>query len=290
MLLTAQRLVAISKWNGSFSLTNYLIAATALSMSNEYKEIPKVYHLAMMMSEEPNNDDESLNRTVNTVLSMYEKELQDTNSLIFERKHHMPTGERSNIFESMYEVPSERQRKLTKQFREALLKTIPLAGIPKAINSLLLLSSVTPASLTPSYQSVPRSGTTPQELFPDIVRTINSENHVDRGMAHWNHLYGKVSGRVINKLNRAYPDLWYSVMAHGYGPVLSFSDILDARETSLIIIASLVPQDVNIQLWGHLKGALNLGCTEEDIENARSLSIEVARWCGVKWKGDVVKL
>ncbi|CDO94351.1 unnamed protein product [Kluyveromyces dobzhanskii CBS 2104] len=275
MSLTAQRLVTISKWNGKVSVLNYLVAASALSVCNEPIDIPKIYHLAMMMSGEPQRSENELLDAANNVIKFCESA--------------EPIDDPAR-YEKLYKVPTTDQRELTEKFREALLKTSPLSGLPKAINSLRILSSVTPVSLLPPYQHVSKNSTNVHDLFPETKRNVESDIEIERGMKHWNHLYGKVSGRVINNLNRSYPDLWQYTMSHVYGPLLSFSDVLNAEETSLIIISSLVPQDVNPQLWGHLKGAVNVGCSKEAIENARSLSIQIAQWCGVEWKGDVVKL
>ena len=86
------------------------------------------------------------------------------------------------------------------------------------------------------------------------------KRQIQDGLRHWNSIYNKVSTRVVNNLNSSYPDLWYYTLVHVYGPLFAFDEILSAQETSLVIIASLVPQDVNPQLRGHLKGALNIGC------------------------------
>ncbi|CAI7190213.1 BBT_collapsed_G0031120.mRNA.1.CDS.1 [Saccharomyces cerevisiae] len=122
-------------------------------------------------------------------------------------------------------------------------------------------------------------------------KTIQERDHtIQNGLRHWNSIYNKVSTRVVNNLNSSYPDLWYYTLVHVYGPLFAFDEILSAQETSLVIIASLVPQDVNPQLRGHLKGALNIGCDKETVEAVRGLAILISQWCGVSWKSGVVKL
>ena len=44
---------------------------------------------------------------------------------------------------------------------------------------------------------------------------------------------------------RAYPDLWYFVYHHIYGPLISFTEILSPQKTSFSLIACMIPQDVN---------------------------------------------
>ena len=46
------------------------------------------------------------------------------------------------------------------------------------------------------------------------------------------------------------------------------------------------PQDVNPQLKGHLKGALNTGNTKEELNSLRLLVFDICDWTGgVTWAG-----
>lgn len=168
------------------------------------------------------------------------------------------------------------------KIREALLKSAALGGLPKAINSLMLLKNVTPVELRE---------TTLQRR--DEHANSETEKGVDidsRGTAFWDQVYGKINKRVMGQMSTAYPDLGYWALHHVYGPLLSYTGILGSKETSLVVIASLIPQDVNPQLKGHLKGALNNGATKEEVMAVRELSMLISTWCGLKWKGDVAKL
>lgn len=69
-----------------------------------------------------------------------------------------------------------------------------------------------------------------------------------------------------------------------YGHVFSNIEVLGARDTSLLLVAGLVPQNVNPQLKGHLKGAVNNGATVEEVMAVREV---VLRICGVAgWEGE----
>jgi len=50
----------------------------------------------------------------------------------------------------------------------------------------------------------------------------------------------------------------------------------------LVVLASLIPQDVNPQLKGHLVGALNNGATEEEVKAVREVVIKVCEASGMK--------
>lgn len=270
-LLTAQRLVELSHFHPKLQNLWYLVAATTFSVCNEPQEIPKLYHYAMMVKGPEATANQDLAKKT---MDMFRKDSQSLKLL----------------FNEMYCEPTSLQTELTEKLREALLKSSALSGLPKAINSLSHLKEATPIGLLSKVKHIDPSSSIP--LFHNTKRCANESTNesAKEGLKHWSHIYSKVSEKVINNLNSSYPDLWYYTISHVYGPLLSFDGVLNAQETSLIIVASLVPQDVNPQLWGHLKGAVNVGCDKEVIEAVRSLSVMVAQWCGVEWKNEVVKL
>ena len=67
-----------------------------------------------------------------------------------------------------------------------------------------------------------------------------------------------------------------------YGYVLSNTSVLDAKESSFVLLAALIPQDVNPQLKGHLKGAINNGATIEEVRAVRDVVIQVCKAAGMK--------
>lgn len=180
------------------------------------------------------------------------------------------------LFEYALSRTKSEQEKLqiVQEVREALFKGCAIAGLPKTINSLTQLKNVTPIELRET------------KVQRDFGQTVD----VNKGAAFFDQVYGKISGRIFNQLSTAYPDLAHYTVGHVYGPLLSFSKILSPKQTSLVVIACLIPQDVNPQLKGHLRGALNNGATKEEVRDTRQLSIEICEWCGVSWKEEVAKL
>ncbi|KAF5097533.1 hypothetical protein D0Z00_002365 [Geotrichum galactomycetum] len=168
---------------------------------------------------------------------------------------------------------------VTQQFREALLKAAALAGLPRTINSLTQLKNVTPQELRETRVLRPVHTPPPVAGAPAEV-----------GADFFSKVYGKITKRVLGQLSTAYPDLGWYTIDHVYDPLLSFTGVLSAKETSLVVIACLIPQDVNPQLKGHLKGALNNGATPEEVGSAREMAILISEWCGIKWKNPVAKL
>ncbi|VVT44642.1 uncharacterized protein SAPINGB_P000484 [Magnusiomyces paraingens] len=181
------------------------------------------------------------------------------------------------IFEYMLQkVDTDKEKfEMVQRIREAILKSSALGGLPKAINSLMQLKTATPEPLRET-----RLQRTP----------AHQQGLEDRGATFFDQVYGKINKRVMSQMSTAYPDLGYYALNHVYAPLLSYTGILGPKETSLVVIASLIPQDVNPQLKGHLKGALNNGATKEEVMQVRELAMLIAKWSGVNWKSEVAKL
>lgn len=275
-MLNAQKLAQLAQFHPKLGDLWYLVAAVTFSVCNQPQEIPKLYHYALMLQNGGSSTD--LLATANGACELFRGE---------------PCMLRTSV-DKMYPHPSPRQQQLTIKFREALLKIGPLAGLPKSINVLSQLKDVTPTSLLPETRPIDpwKAAKGEEEACPSSQRKDSTSLNAttQRGLDHWNHLYTKVSSRIVNNLNSSYPDLWYYILVHVYGPILSYDEILSAQETSLMVIAALVPQDVNPQLKGHLKGALNVGCEPETVEATRSLAVTISKWCGITWRSEVVKL
>jgi len=71
---------------------------------------------------------------------------------------------------------------------------------------------------------------------------------LDRGQAFFDQVYGKVSQRVMDHMDHSgTPDLGLMVrMVYGY--ILSNTNVLSQAETSFVMVASLIPQDVSPHL------------------------------------------
>ncbi|KAF5660003.1 carboxymuconolactone decarboxylase [Fusarium denticulatum] len=144
-------------------------------------------------------------------------------------------------------VPSrDYQLHISRRLREALLKAsavggMPKVGRPRSINALMSLKSATPEDLLDE----PGMGTSLRHR--DIHDTAPAQV-LERGQAFFEAIYGKISRRIMGQLDRSgAPDL--GLLARlTYGYVLSNTDVLTPAETSFVLIASLIPQDVSVFL------------------------------------------
>ncbi|KAK8058711.1 hypothetical protein PG994_009159 [Apiospora phragmitis] len=64
-----------------------------------------------------------------------------------------------------------------------------------------------------------------------------------------------------------------------YGYLLSNTRVLSANETSFVLIAGLIPQDVT---QGHLRGALNNGATVEEVRAVRAIAVAICEAFGME--------
>ncbi|KAK7967413.1 uncharacterized protein PG986_001690 [Apiospora aurea] len=163
-----------------------------------------------------------------------------------------------------------------RRMREALIKASAVGGVPKTINALLSLKEVTPAELleepgTPSLTERQR----------DIYETPPAEI-LGRGQAFFDQIYGRISRRIMGQLDKSGTQDLGLTARLVYGYLLSNTRVLSATETSFVLIAGLIPQDVNPQLKGHLRGALNNGATAEEVRAIRAIAVTICETFGME--------
>lgn len=271
-ILTSSRLAQLST---QFPLLkdnwHYLTAAT-LTACNQPSELPLLYHYTIFHQQHIDasiqvNHELIYKSSLERVTLFEIASATDNNSPILSQLSN-PFNQSNN---------TESQIHLTEKFKESLIKSIALIGLPRVINSMMILKTHT------SHPLRAKTAHRDFEETPDQITT--------RAKKYWNTVYkGSLAPRIAMQLETASPDLWGYTLTHAYGALLSYSGILSPSETSLLILCCLIPQDVNPQLKGHLKGAVNNGCTKGEIEQGRELGILVSSWCGVSWKDEVAKL
>ncbi|KAL8626627.1 hypothetical protein Q9189_007678 [Teloschistes chrysophthalmus] len=133
------------------------------------------------------------------------------------------------------------ERPATFETHEHLKGTI--AGIysfaGSTINALFALKRVTPQALTDEplcYSPTER----PAELYD-----VPSSRILHRGQSFFDRIYGKVSKRVMGQMDRSGTEDLGIVARLMYGYILSNTNVLSAAESSFVLIAGLIPQDVS---------------------------------------------
>lgn len=250
----------------------------------------------------------------------------------------------------------EHELAIARRIREALLKTSAIGGMPKVclyirqssrivdsstvslitlsrtrtalaylahartqtINALQELKRVVPAHLLDEPHGESPTGRR-QDVYATSTATV-----LARGQEFFDKCYGKVAGRVMTSLDHSGTEDLGLAVRLTYGYVLSTTDVLSETETSFVMIAGLIPQDVstacnlgptvvvvganpnfqrgsdevcrrarqrlmrcreiqvNPQLKGHLRGALNGGASAGQVRAVRRVAIHVCEAAGMR--------
>jgi 4-carboxymuconolactone decarboxylase len=95
----------------------------------------------------------------------------------------------------------------------------------------------------------------------------------ERGQALCKQVYGSVYDRMMERFERATPELRTWLELEGYGKVLS-RPALPMVERELSIIAMLATLGRDTQLHSHVRGALRFGAQLVDIEDCADIVTE----------------
>ncbi|OHW96670.1 carboxymuconolactone decarboxylase [Colletotrichum incanum] len=182
----------------------------------------------------------------------------------------------------------DEQLLISRKLREALIKASAVGGLPKTINSLMELKKVTPEHLLDEpHGSDNYTTSSPTARYVDVHGTA-SPKILQRGQDFWNKIYGKISRRIMSQMDRSGTEDLGLTARLMYGYILSNINVLSPVETSYVLIAGLIPQDVNPQLKGHLRGALNGGASVEEVRAVRGIVVEICKASGMRQLGDDV--
>ena len=134
------------------------------------------------------------------------------------------------------------------QVEEVLLQAYLFAGYPASLNGFRLWREA--------------GGGPASEPIAD-----EPELWAERGQEVCRRVYAGQYERLRANVAALHPDMERWMLNEGYGKVLGRPG-LDLAMRELCIAALLATMDVEPQLYAHLRGALNAGATEEDVETA----------------------
>jgi len=139
---------------------------------------------------------------------------------------------------------------------EALLQAYLFLGYPAALNAIALW----------------------RKLSGRAAPAATAEDWVGwrlRGEEVCRRVYGGAYGELRDNVRALHPDLETWMVTEGYGKVLGRPGLpLATRE--LCILALLAVQGVQKQLYSHLRGALQAGASEEEVEDALARALRHA--------------
>ena len=148
------------------------------------------------------------------------------------------------------------QRASTAQVEETLLQSYLFVGYPAALQAIGRWREM--------------NGGAPPPPAPS-----DWEAWRGRGSDVFAAVYGAQAERLLENVRTMQPDLAEWMLVEGYGKVLGRPG-LDLAARELCIIALLVPQNALQQLYSHVRGALRVGNSVEDVEEAVRVSGSIA--------------
>ena len=135
-----------------------------------------------------------------------------------------------------------------RDLQETTLQVFLFAGYPRTIVAFEALSAAAPCDAPPP--------TEPDR--PDLDK---------RGRELFARIYGPHTDRVLDLLRSLHPDFQRYVVRDAYGQVLA-RPFLPVEERELLAVAMLGAMGLGQQLREHVRGALNVGATREQVETA----------------------
>lgn len=137
---------------------------------------------------------------------------------------------------------------------EVLLQSYLFVGFPVALNAFALWRE--------------RSGRSAPAPTPD-----DPVSWAQRGDRVCAQVYTDQYARLRANVARLHPDMERWMLAEGYGKVLGRPG-LELRVRELCIAALLVGLDAEPQLYAHLRGALNVGASLTEVDEAVRIAVE----------------
>jgi 4-carboxymuconolactone decarboxylase len=134
------------------------------------------------------------------------------------------------------------------EVEEALLQSYLFLGFPAALGGLALWRKV--------------SGAPPPQALGEAQETWES-----RGERVCSQVYGEQYPGLRRNISRLHPELDRWMVLEGYGKVLGRPG-LELGRRELCIVAILAVLDAPVQLYSHLRGALNVGVPARWVEAA----------------------
>ncbi|SAM85795.1 uncharacterized protein UBRO_07132 [Ustilago bromivora] len=84
------------------------------------------------------------------------------------------------------------------------------------------------------------------------------------------------------KMGENMQDLKFLTLEINYGFNLSNEQVIDWRETELVVLAALITQNCRVEVLWHMRGALRAGWTREDVESVQKVAMAIAKRLAVR--------
>ncbi|KAK8182433.1 hypothetical protein BC567DRAFT_219898 [Phyllosticta citribraziliensis] len=176
--------------------------------------------------------------------------------------------------------------KISLQLRDVLLKQWTLIGIPLVVTAVSSLASAEKASGIEFPPGLSSKYAKTESLAP-------SEAVSARGEKFMRKLYLENLEPIMSTWGSHEADFTWLEKSVIYGLFLSDHEVLNEVETELVIMTSIMVQNLKAPTLWHVRGLRRLGISKKDVEEAVKIVIECARYLGhgqkdwVQWVGEV---
>lgn len=145
---------------------------------------------------------------------------------------------------------------------EALLQLHLFAGYPCSLTALTILSS--------EYQLL-----SPKSSLAELIdnEPFHYQTYKDRGLQTCELVYTNTFAPLMAKLKETSPQLQEWMLIDGYGKTLSRSG-LTLQEREILVVTVLLVQGWKKQLYSHLRGSKNVGCSQTVLMELLSIGNE----------------
>lgn len=133
---------------------------------------------------------------------------------------------------------------------EALLQLHLFAGYPCSLTALSILYN--------EFQQI-----NPKSSIVDIIdnEPYHFQTYKDRGLKTCELVYTNTFAPLMAKLKEYSPQLQEWMLIDGYGKTLSRNGLL-IQQREILVVSVLLVQGWKKQLYSHLRGAKNVGCSQ----------------------------
>ncbi|KAK7517794.1 uncharacterized protein IWZ02DRAFT_212441 [Phyllosticta citriasiana] len=182
--------------------------------------------------------------------------------------------------------PERSSKKISLQLRDVLLKQWTLIGIPLVVTAVSSLASAEKASGIEFPPGLSSKYAKPDSLAP-------SEAMSARGEKFMRKLYLGNLEPILSTWGSHEADFTWLEKSVIYGLFLSDHEVLSEIETELVIMTSIMAQNLKGPTLWHMRGLRRLGISKKDVEETVKIVTECARYLGhgekdwVTWVGEV---
>lgn len=139
---------------------------------------------------------------------------------------------------------------------EILLQTYLFAGFPAGIEGLSVFAGTLNAAGV--------------VFVPPIADNFDEGNFYKRGVPLYKKVYGAVADKMSAAVDSVSPDLYHWMLVEGYGKTLSRAGA-NSITRELCIVAVLAVLGWQRQLFSHVRGAINVGATPDEVRHAAEI-------------------